>query len=284
LGVLLAGAGPASAQLRLPGAVAPAPVGSNGAPARPGPAHPAAPPPLRAPSVDSVVGRELRLNGEAGLIAIERADKDLRISQLSLPGNQISRPADICRVDIGGAPVSLRTAPRDNGLLRYDAEVGACPLTIDVLEGALKVSTPAGQCVFRNADCTVTPGGVWGPPGASFSANDARTLEKARAVAESNARSYYRALIAKTKDRNEVKAIAADQAGFSSRREEMCRDYAGEEKHGFCAARITEAHALALRARLYPNADDKPPPARTRKGPAPRKPTPVAPALLQPAR
>jgi hypothetical protein len=71
-----------------------------------------------------------------------------------------------------------------------------------------------------------------------------------------------------------VKEVAAAQAGFSSLREETCRDYAREDQHGFCAARLTEAHALALRAKLYPNADDKPPP---RKRPPPRKPVAAAP-------
>jgi hypothetical protein len=265
LGIMLMAVAPARAQLRLPGAVAPAPVGSHETPGMGGRAHPAAPPPLRAPGEDSIVGRELRLNGEAGLIAFQRADQDLRITQLSLPGNQISRPADACRVDVGG-PIALRPAPRHDGLVSYSAEIPACPLTIDVLEGAVKVSAPGGQCVFRRADCTVTPSGVWGPPGSSIGPGEARVLEKARAAAESNVRSYYRALIASAKkDRNQVKAIAAEQAGFSSMRAMTCRDYAGEDKHGFCAARITEAHALALRAELYPQGEEKPAPAHRKR-------------------
>ncbi len=39
-----------------------------------------------------------------------------------------------------------------------------------------------------------------------------------------------------------------EQAGFSSEREVICRNYLGEDIHGFCALRITEARALALQA------------------------------------
>ncbi len=53
-----------------------------------------------------------------------------------------------------------------------------------------------------------------------------------------------------TKDRNAVKAVASEQAGFTSEREMTCRDYARESVHGFCSARFTELRAAELAARV----------------------------------
>jgi hypothetical protein len=52
------------------------------------------------------------------------------------------------------------------------------------------------------------------------------------------------------KDRAAVKAIAGEQAAFSSQREMTCRDYARESVHGFCSAQITEARSLAILAKF----------------------------------
>ena len=52
------------------------------------------------------------------------------------------------------------------------------------------------------------------------------------------------------KDKAAIKKIASEQAGFSSEREVACRNYAGEDVHGFCALRLTQARAFALRAEL----------------------------------
>jgi hypothetical protein len=43
--------------------------------------------------------------------------------------------------------------------------------------------------------------------------------------------------------------VAREQAGFSSEREQTCRDFNREGNHGFCAAKFTEARASSLRAR-----------------------------------
>ncbi len=260
----------------LPGAVPSAPTGATDTPATGGPPKPAAPPPVKTPGEDSVVRKELRRNGSTGLISFERQDKDLRITRLTLPGRQISRPADICRVDVAGGPFTMKSVGKHEGLLRYEADIAACPFTVDILDGAIQVNVTGGLCTFREADCNATPAGFWGPPPSTFSA-DTKAIERARTSAESAARTYFRSLLNNTKDRQQVKTIAAEQAAFSSKREETCRDYAREDVFGFCATKITEARAVALRAQLYPNADDKPAPA---KKPAPRKrqPSAVAPA------
>ena len=41
-----------------------------------------------------------------------------------------------------------------------------------------------------------------------------------------------------------------DQNGFAGQRDELCRDYAKESVHGYCALRVTEARAALLRTRL----------------------------------
>lgn len=60
-------------------------------------------------------------------------------------------------------------------------------------------------------------------------------------------RTGFHALLMKAgKDKVAIKKMAGEQAGFSSEREVICRNYLGEEVHGFCALRITQARALAL--------------------------------------
>jgi hypothetical protein len=64
-------------------------------------------------------------------------------------------------------------------------------------------------------------------------------------------RTNFRALIRKAgKDAIAVKAIAREQAAFSSQREMTCRDYDQETVHGFCSTQITEARALDLLAQF----------------------------------
>ena len=62
-------------------------------------------------------------------------------------------------------------------------------------------------------------------------------------------RAGFRDALDHAKDNNAIKQAAKEQAGFSSERETQCRDYAGESTFGFCAARITQARAFALRAK-----------------------------------
>ncbi len=270
---------PAQAQLMLPGAVPSAPVGAPDTPTTGGPAKPAAPPPVKTPGEESITRKELRRNGSTGLVSFELQGKDLQITRLTLPGRQISRPADICRVDVSGGPFTLKPVGKHEGLSRYEASIEACPIVIDVLEGAVQVQAPGGVCTFKEADCNASPTGIWGPPPSSFKADEAKNIEKARAAADNTARTYFRALLNVTTDKQKVRAIAAEQAAFSSRREEMCRDYAREDVFGYCAARITEARAVALRAQLYPNAKEEAPPrkkpAAPRKPAAPKDPTPT---------
>ena len=101
------------------------------------------------------------------------------------------------------------------------------------------------------------------------------SLEKDRARADKAVRETYKALIAKVPktEKGGVRQIASEQAGFTSERELICRDYSRKSVHGFCAARYTELRAAALaRARLNPGstlaADTE---AKPRPKPKPRR-------------
>ena len=237
---------------------------------------------VRAPNESSVIGRQLRHNGANGRLAFEKRGADFVISRLVLSGEKISARSESCEIEVTGGPFVLRPIRRLEGLRRFEGEIPACPFTVEILDGAVQInvgeataSTPtAGYCEFKAADCRGSVAGVWGPAGASMSPADISQNERMRGLAEKNAQANYRALIASAgKDRAKVRMVASEQAGFSSRRAERCEDYAGEERHGFCASRITDAWAIALRARQNPaafeaeeaNAAKKPAPPR---GPA----------------
>jgi hypothetical protein len=241
---------PARAQMQLPGA---------GAAAAPAPAEQGVP--VRAPEEAGVVGRELRLNGAQGRIRLERRGSDLLIARLTLAGERLSRRGEACEVEIAEGPFPLKPLRRVEGLRRYEANLPACPLTLEILTGALQThvgdGATGGACAFAAADCRAFAAGVWGPAASAISDADIAQIERARATAERNAMANYRALVAAAgKDRDKVRVAAAEQASFSSRRAERCGDYAGEERHGFYASRVTEAWAVALRARLNPAAFD----------------------------
>lgn len=285
--------GPALAQLQLPGAAGPssavgtvsgAPGGSHGGPAAPSTAGVA----VRAPGEASLAGRELRLNGARGAMTFEMRDKQLVLTAFNAPGEKISKRGDLCQVDVPGAPFTTRPLPRADGLRRYAVDVPGCAFTLEVLEGAAQVfvadasssAALGGTCDFTASDCRAAVAGIWGPNAGALNA-EVKNIERVRSDAEKHARANFRALLAAAgRDKQKVRLVAAEQAGFSSRRAERCEDYAGESVHGFCASRITEAWAVALRARLNPaafEADEKAPV----KKPAPRKPNPAPPANPQ---
>jgi hypothetical protein len=285
LAIALAGgvvAPPVFAQLQLPGALGqPAPAGTV-APPPEAPKEKPKPPILRAPSEDAIVGRTLLRNGTTGMLVIERAGKDLRVQKLALTGDQISKPNEHCRVEVSGTPLSLTSEGRPAGLSRYKLALEICPFSFDLLEGAVLASNGGKTCEFKAADCQVDPAGLWGPRASELGPERVKEFERERAHAENTVRADFRALLAAAgKDKQQTKAVAAEQAGFSSEREEKCRTYAGEDAHGFCALRLTEARAIALGARLAGVEEVKP------KSQQPRKPKPAAPpetAVQEPAR
>lgn len=250
----------ALAQLILPGAL-PAPpaaaaTGKKAAPGKDGIAGPdvaarrkPAAVAVKAAGEDGLLGRELHLNGKSGRIGFARDGSDLAVSFLTLEGLQISHPDDACRVDVvAGKPLAAKAVGKPQGSPRFQVALEACPFAFDVLEGAILVPAMPQICEIKAADCRVDPAGLWGPRGASISPERAKEIEKARTHAETAMRENFKALLANASGKAATKATAGDQAGFSSARSIICRDYAREDKHGFCSLRVTEARSLALRA------------------------------------
>lgn len=273
-------AGAAAAQpLQLPGAQpfnqpgtqqsAPAPAGTSSAP------RPRTMPAIKVPGEDSILGKILRRNGSFGEATLEKTGSGYGL-KLRAEGFQSSNLTEPCAISLGDAPVPVTSLGKPAGLARYKLEAPACPIVFDVLDGAVLVSEPDQPCVIEAAACRIDPRGVWGPDARTLGAR-AKEIEAERGKAETAVREGFRALSAKA-DLPEQRAIAREQAGFSSEREQICRDFQREGSHGFCGARITEARAASIRARLglpEPKPETaKPRPATVRRTP----PAPAAPA------
>ena len=172
------------------------------------------------------------------------------MARLTLAGEKISNAVEACRLEATPAPFPVTSLGRPAGLDRLRVEFAACPVTFDVLDGAILVARPETTCDFVQADCRVRTAGLWGPAPAEIAPERVKGLERARGAAEAAVRSNYKALVASTKDRPTIMGFARDQAQFSSSRAETCRDYADEGRHGYCATKLTEARAALLYDRL----------------------------------
>lgn len=248
---------PARAQLLLPGAIQSSPPAGNpaGAPAK------ARPVVLKPPPESTITGLELARDGADGTIAFGGAPgMGLEITHLSLAGEAISHPGEQCRVDVvSDTPIQTVFTGRPDGVSRYEVNIEACPFSFDVLDGAVMISRAPPSCDFSAADCRAAMAGFWGPPGKSFGPDQIKQLERERGLAESSMRAEFRALLANAgKDKAAIKKIAGEQAGFSSERDVTCRNYTGEDVHGFCALRVTQARALALQTALEKNSNPRP--------------------------
>ena len=168
-----------------------------------------------AAGIASLAGRPLMLNGKSGLLQISGDDRTATIDKLQLAGESVSNPSQRCVVDIvGEKPILATSAGRPDGLERFEADVPACPISFDVLDGAALVPSQITACVFKAADCQTIPGGLWGPDGASL-VGDAAKIVKERAEAEKAMAKLVRAI----EDR------AGQRAGGrpGARSERLCR-------------------------------------------------------------
>lgn len=265
--------------MQLPGAQpfnTPGTQQSAPATAAPGPARPRGMPAIKLPTEASILGRTLRRNGLAGEATLEKLGEGYGL-KLRAEGYQVSNLVEPCAISFGDAAIPLTALGRPAGLPRYKLEAPACPIVFDVLEGAMLVVEPGEPCVIEAASCRIDPRGVWGPDARTLPAR-AKEFEGERSRAEIAVREGFRALSAKV-SLPEQRTIAREQAGFSSERTQLCREFSREATHGFCGARVTEARAASLRARLgLP--DPKPEtarPAQPRRAPAAASP----PAPLQ---
>lgn len=209
---------------------------------------------LKPPPLETILGRDLARDGSAGIISFRMTpEKAIEITKLSLAGEGTSYPAEPCLVDlVVEGPIQARFRGRPNGLSRYEIDIPACPFSFEALDGAVLVTRSPRTCEFTEAQCRVDPSGLWGPPGNSFGPDQARQFERERSHAESNMRTNFRALLTSAgKDKEAIKKIAGEQAGFSSVRETTCHSYLREDVHGYCALRLTQARALALQAAYF---------------------------------
>ena len=252
VGALLS-CGAAHAQLALPGAAPATPADADATPkaAAKKPHKPS--PTARAPGPDAIVGRDLLLNGADGLLRFSASEKDkrLEVDKFTMMGEVVSDPTQKCRIDIvADAPIEAKGLGTPDGLARYTVDIPACPLTFDVLDGAVLAPAQTTACVFQAADCQASPGGLWGPEGASLG-KDAKAIAKERARADASISDSLRRLQAHDKGAAAA-ALSREQNDFAAQRAELCGSYAGEAQHGFCAARLTQARAALLRMRAEP--------------------------------
>jgi len=247
------------AQLALPGAVAPAPAGSIAAPTL-GKKRVSAPvgegggesgrgPAIapKLPSEDTIVGKALHLDGSRSTIELSRSGADLQVAKLVLTGDRMSRSGEACRIEVTGTPLKVTPRESEVGLHRYKVNFPACPFSFDALDGAILVANEGKACELREADCRADPEGLWGMGAAEFDPKTSKDMLGTRARVEKTMRSNFRALYERNKgDKPLRKLIVREQAGFSSVREEICRDYAQESEYGYCALRVTEARTIGL--------------------------------------
>lgn len=206
----------------------------------------------------SVIGKTLKLNGATGTLEIARGDdpdKPLKITTLKLSGEVISNPQQKCEISIiADGPIAASHDGSPDGLPRFSAEVPACPLDFDVVDGGVIVPPQTRACIFQAADCQASPSGVWGPEAASLT-DQAKTFARDRTLAESSIANSLKSLAGRSN--GEEGELQKEQSDFNALRDETCRSYTGEATHGFCDARMTQARAALLRKQVA-----KAPPAK----------------------
>ncbi|WP_174873174.1 hypothetical protein [Enterovirga aerilata] len=204
---------------------------------------------VKAPSEDSVLGRDLKQNGSNGSLRIERTSRgDLRV-RMTLVGRRSAQSVETCTIPLaGGDGAPLVAQGRPEGAPRYQLQDPTCPLQFDILDEAVLIKGPSDICVFQSVSCQADPSGMWGPEPAQLMPK-VRDYEAMRASADRIVRDNYKVLASRARPEN-ARPIIAEQAAFSSDREMMCRSYAREGTTSFCNAKFTEARALSLATRL----------------------------------
>ncbi len=197
----------------------------------------------------SLDGKTLRLNGRSGELRIAKgADGKLEIVKYSLLGEVISNPSQLCKIDIvADNPLDATPQGEPDGLPRFAATIPACPLNFDVVADGVLAPTQTNACVFAAADCQASPSGLWGPEPVSLD-NDPRAVARTRAAADRSIQDSLRTL--ERRDKDVAASLTREQSDFAAERDEICHDYAGEAKHGFCASRLQQTRAALLARRI----------------------------------
>jgi hypothetical protein len=198
---------------------------------------------------DALLDKPLKLNGRNGELELTRdGGGALKLVKYTLLGEVVSKPAQACRIEIVvDAPIALLPQGEPDGLPRYSAAVPACPLTFDITDGAVLVPAQANACVFSAADCQASPSGLWGPEAADLD-KDARAISDFRAAADRSIQDSLKAL--EKRDKDSVASLEREQNDFAAGRDDICHDYAGESRLGFCASRLAQSRAALLAKRV----------------------------------
>ena len=221
-----------------------------------------------AKGVASIIGKPLKRNGFAGWMEIIKGDdkdKPLKIVNLKLSGEVISNSKQKCEISIvADGPIALSREGSPDGLPRFAADVPACPISFDLVDGGVIVPPQTQACVFKAADCQASPSGVWGPDTATLAdqyhgmAEAGRELAKERSKAEASIAESLKTLGKRSKGEDEE--LTKEQGDFNAQRDETCVAYIGESQFGFCDARMTQARAALLRKQVA-----KAPPAKEKE-------------------
>jgi hypothetical protein len=269
LAIAALAAGPAQAQLALPGASgdAAAPAKAAGKADRRRHSRRARAARLEADPA-SVIDKPLKLNGRNGELELTRGDdKALKIVKYVLLGEVVSNPAQPCRIDIvAETPIEAVPQGEPDGLPRYSAAIPACPLSFDIVDGAALVPAQTNACVFSAADCQASPSGLWGPDAADLD-KDPKAISRLRASADRAIQESQRAL--ERRDKDAAASLAREQNDFSAARDDLCRDYVAESRLGFCASRLAQTRAALLAKRVVEAGGEEPKRARRKKKAAP---------------
>ncbi len=212
---------------------------------------------LRAIADDAIVGQALMHEGRHSRVVMERVRGGFAL-RFSMDGYQTTNLLEPCSVSFGEQAVPLESLGRPAGLPRFRLQAPVCPIVFDVLGNAMLVVEPREPCVVEAAQCRLIPRGLWSPDGRGLVAL-AGELTRQRAAAEAQVREGFR-ILSERSGPDDKRMVAREQAGFSSEREQICREFNREVNHGFCAVKITEARAHSLKARI--DALGRPPGAR----------------------
>lgn len=213
---------------------------------------PAAQPPQAAGAPPAVPVGELTLRRDAreGALSLSAENGRYR-ARLTLEGRGVANPDEACAVTIAGedgaAEVALDPVPSLGRYARMRLAAPACPLVVTLFPDAALVYHE-GLCIFEAADCRVDPNGMWGPEPEALP-TDPERLARSRVEAEEDVRAAYRTM-AERLEGDDLRAVLAEQAGFSAERTTACARFAGEDAHGLCGTRWTEARAASLQQRL----------------------------------
>jgi hypothetical protein len=221
------------------------------APQAPQPLDPSAAPlvgPAPAPQAD-ITALTLRRDAREGELRLSRDADGGLAATLTLEGRGMTDAQEICQVTIAdeAAGVALEPVPSLGRYARYRLAAPACPVVLTLFSDAALVAHE-GFCTFEAADCRADPNGLWGPEPEALP-TDPERIARDLAEADEDVRAAYR-MMAERSQGDALRGVLAEQAGFSAERVTTCARFAGEDAHGLCAARFTQARAASLQQRL----------------------------------